>query len=248
MANLTNRNDLIEYVLRKLGHPVIQINVSEEQVNDRIDDAIQFNVDYNYNMIEKKFLSIKITQTDIDNNYVEVPEDVLAVQRLLPIRSITKGKSADFLFDVEYHLTSSALFQMYSNGDVSQFYLTKQYLATINDIFNNQPMYEFRRYTDKVYFKFDASSELSVDDFVVLEVYTPIDSTSRFWNDRLIKDYATALVKKQWATNLSKYQNVELPGGVKLNGAELYNQAIQEIQFLEEEIKSYSEPVEVIVG
>lgn len=244
---ITNRTEFKNYILRKLGFPVIQINVSEDQIQDRIDDAIQFNVDYSYNMIEKKFLSIKITQTDIDNNYVTVPEDVLAVQRLLPFRGVL-GNSVNYLFNIEYHLTSSALMQMYSSGDVSQFYLTKQYLSTMNDIFNNQPMIEFRRYTDKVHFRFDGAQRLAPDDYIVLEVYTPIDSGSRFWEDRLLKEYATALLKKQWASNLSKYQQVELPGGVKLNGTELYNQAEREIIDCEEKIKAYSEPVEVVIG
>lgn len=244
---ITNRQQFTEYVLRKLGFPVIQINVSEEQVNDRIDDAIQYNVDWNYNMVERKFLAIKVTQTDIDNNYVTVPEDVLAVQKLLPFRGVL-GNSVNYLYNVEYHLTSSALLQMYSSGDASQFYLTKQYLSTMNDIFNNQPMYEFRRYTDKVHFRFSGENRLAPDDYLVLEVYTPISTSSRFWEDRLLKEYATALVKKQWASNLSKYQEVMLPGGVKLNGTELYNQADREVMDCEQKIKLYSEPVDVVIG
>lgn len=245
--SIANRQEFTEYILRRLGYPVIQINVSEEQINDRIDDAIQFNIDWNYNMVERKFLAIQITQTDIDNNYITVPEDVLAVQKILPFRGVL-GNSVNYLYNVEYHLTSSALMQMYSSGDASQFYLTKQYLSTMNDIFNNQPMYEFRRYTDKVHFRFDANQRLAVDDYVVLEVYTPIDVNSRFWDDRLLKEYATSLVKKQWATNLSKYQEVTLPGGVKLNGSDLYNQAEREIIDCEEKIKQYSEPVDVVIG
>lgn len=244
---VTNRTQLIDYVLRRLGFPVIQINVSDDQVNDRVDDAIRFNIDYNYNMTEKKFLAIKISQTDLDNNYVTVPEDVLAITRILPFRT-NNSSSSNFLFDLRYHITANALLNTYATGDISQFYITKQYIATMNDIFINQPMYEFRRYTDKLYFHFDATDKVQVDDYLVIECYTPIDVNSRFWDDRLLLDYATALVKKQWASNLSKYQSVQLPGGVTLNGTELYNQAVNEIEKIEQNIKDYSEPVPFFIG
>lgn len=245
---ITSRTQFAQYCLRKLGAPVINIEVADEQVEDRIDEAIAFMVDYNYNMMEKKYLAIKLTQTDIDNGFVNMPQDVLAVSKILPIRSSAASNSTNFLFDLRYHLTANALLNTYATGDVSQFYITKQYISTINDIFTNQPDYEFRRFTDKLYFSFDASEKFVVDDFIVIECHTPIDSASRFWEDRMLQKYATALIKKQWATNISKFQNVELPGGVKLNGSELYNQAVAEIEKVEEETYSYSEPHPMIIG
>lgn len=248
MAQITNRNGLIDYCLRKLGYPVIKIEVSEEQVNDRIDDAIEFNIDYNHNMIEKKYLAFKLTQEDIDNNFVTMPEEVVAVSRILPIRSNASTSANNFLFDLRYHVTANALLNTYATGDVSQFYITKQYLSTINDIFTNQPDFEFRRYTDKLYFSFDASDRFIVGDFLVIECHTPIDVASRFWNDRLLREYCTALIKRQWASNISKFQDVQLPGGVKLNGSELYNQAQMEIDKVEQSIRDYSEPCPSFIG
>lgn len=248
MAQLSNRKALTDYCMRKLGYPVINIEVSDEQIQDRIDDAIEFNIDYNYNMIERKYLSIQLTQADIDNNYVTLPQEVLAVSKMLPVRSTNAASSSAYLFDMKYHLTANALINTYASGDVSQFYITKQYISTVNDIFTNQPMYEFRRYSDKLYFQFDSADKLIEGDYIVVECHTPIGEDTRFWNDRLLRDYATSLIKRQWASNISKYQLVQLPGGITLNGSELYNQAINEIGKLEEDIKNYSEPIPFIIG
>jgi hypothetical protein len=248
MAQLSNRKSLIDYCLRKLGYPVITIQVSDEQISDRIDDAIEYNIDYNYNMVERKYLSIRITQSDIDNNSVTVPEEIIAITRLLPIRTNNPQSIATYLFDINYHVTAQAMSTTYASGDLSQFYLTKQYISTINDVFSNQPMYEFRRYTDRVDFLFSAKDEMAEGDYIVIECHTPIGEDSRFWNDRLLRDYATALIKRQWASNISKYQNIQLPGGVMLNGTELYNQATEEIRKLEQDIQDYSEPIGVIIG
>lgn len=245
---VANRQQFADFCIRALGGGVINIEVSDEQIDDRIDDAINFMIDYNYNMMEKKFLAFQITQDDIDNGFLTMPQEVLAVSKILPIRSSTSPNSSNFLFDLRYHLTANALLNTYGTGDVSQFYITKQYISTVNDIFTNQPDYEFRRFTDKLYFHFDAEERLFVNDFIVIECHVPIDSASRFWEDRLLKQYATALIKRQWASNLSKFQKVQLPGGVELNGTELYTQAQLEIDKVEEMTMSMSEMPPFIIG
>lgn len=248
MAQLSNREDLKNYMLRKLGSPVIDINVSEEQIQDRIDDAIEFFIDYGYNLTEKKYLPIKITQTDINNNYITVPQELLSVTRILPLRNPSLT-STNYLFDIEYQITARDLLNTVGTGDVSQYYISKQHIATIQDIFTARPQHEFRRYTDKLYFKFDAESRLFVDDFIVLECHTPIDQTSRFWNERNLRNYATALLKYQWGANLSKFENVQLPGGVILNAKRIMDEARIEIDKMEQDaIYQYSEPVESIIA
>ena len=248
MAQLSNREQLKNYCLRKLGGGVIDINVSEEQIQDRIDDAIEFFIEYGYNLQEKKYLPIKITQIDIDNNYITVPEELLSVTRILPLRNPSLT-STNYLFDIEYQIQARDLLNTIGSGDVSQYYISKQHIATIQDIFTARPQHEFRRYTDKLYFKFDAGSRLFVGDFIVLECHTPIDQTSRFWNDRLLRNYATQLIKYQWGSNMSKFENVQLPGGVILNAKRIMDEARIELDKMElDAVYLYSDPVESIIS
>lgn len=248
MSQVSSRKQLTEYILRSLGYPIIKIEVEEQQLDDRIQDAIDFMVDYNYNLQEKKYLPIKITKSIIDNGYINVPEEILAVSRILPISNPNINNS-NYLFDVQYHLTANDILRSMGTGDISSYYITKQHLATVQDLFNAKAQHEFRRYTDKVYFKFNAEQRLAVNDFIILECTTPIDSTSRFYGDRNLRKYAIALVKRQWASNISKYQNVQLPGGITLNGSELFNQAQIEIDKMENDPNIlYSEPLSFEVG
>jgi hypothetical protein len=248
VAQITTREQLKAYVIRKLGGGVLNINVSEDQIEDRIDDAVDFFVDYGYNFQEKKYLPIKITQADIDNNYITVPEELLAVTRILPLRNPSLN-SANFLFDIEYHLTANDLINTIGTGDISSYYITKQHLATVQDIFNAKSQHEFRRYTDKLYFKFSGEQRLNVDDFIVLECHTPIAQDSRFWGDRLLRNYATALVGRQWGQNLSKFEEVQLPGGMKLSGSKIVELHQKEIDKIElDAVYQYSEPPEPIMG
>lgn len=250
MAQLSSRDQLKDYCLRKLGFPVINIEIDDQQIEDRIDDALEFMFEYNYNLVERKYLAVQITQTDIDNGYVSMPVgiDVLAVSRILPLRN--SGTNANYLFDMEYHITANEVLRSVGTGDASYFYIVKQHLATIADIFNARSMHEFRRYTDKLYFEFDPSVRLAPDQYIVLECHVPIDSSSRFWNDRVLRNYATALLKRQWGQNLSKYNEVQLPGGVKLNGWQIIEEANREIQFIEEDAYNnrFGEPLGFYMG
>lgn len=248
MATVTTRAQLKDYILRKLGSPVITINVADVQIEDRIDDALDFFIDYGYNYQETKYLPIKIHQVDIDNGYITVPQELLAVTRILPLRNQSIS-STNFLFDIQYHLTANDLLNTVGTGDVSSYYITKQHLATITDLFNARSQHEFRRYTDKLYFKFNAQQRIDPEDFIVLECTTPIDKNSRIWGDRLLRNYATALVKKQWGMNLSKFEEIKLPGGFVLNGSKIVADAQAEIDLIEtDSVYKYSEPVGPEIG
>lgn len=249
LSSVTTRAQFKDYCLRRLGYPVINIEVSDDQVEDRIDDAVRFMVVYNYDMMERKYLAIQLTQQDLDNGYVTMPEEVLSVTQILPIRSNGNSNgSSGYLFDIQYHLTANSLLQTIGTGDISQYYLTKQYIATIQDMLNPIPSFDFRRFTDRLYFHFNADDRFDVDDFLVVECHTPIDQTARFWSDHHLMNYATALIKRQWASNLHKYKEVQLTGGVKLNATELYQQAQDEINFYEQDPHGLSEPVPMMIG
>jgi hypothetical protein len=248
MAQITTRAGLKAYCLEKLGQPVSVINVTDDQVEARIDDAVEFMAEYNYNIQEKKYIAVKITQTDLDNNYITLDEDILAVARILPLRSGGSGYGS-YLFDIEYHLTAKDLINTIGTGDVSAYYITKQHIATIQDLFNTKTQHEFRRYTDRLHFTFDGEQRLAVDDYIVLEAYTILEDNTRFWNDRFLRNYATLLIQRQWGMNLMKFDEVELPGGVKLNGTKIYKDAQEQITLMEEDaIYKYSEPLSFFVG
>ena len=248
MANPTTRQELKDYCLRKLGSPVSEINITDEQLEDRIDDAIQFMVDYNFNLQEQKYISVQITQQILTDGFITLSTDVLAVSRILPIRS-GGSQYGSFLFDIQYHLTANDLINTVGSGDVSAYYITKQHIATIQDLFNVKSQHEFRRFTGKLYFKFDASQRLSVNDFIVLECYVPIDTTSKFYGDKFLREYAELLMARQWGQNLLKFQNTELPGGIKLNGTQIYENAQKRIEKMEEDaIFKYSEPLSFFLG
>ena len=248
MANPSTRNELKDYCLRKLGSPVSEINVTDEQLEDRIDDAIQFMIDYNFNLQEQKYISIKITQLDLNNNYITLPQECLAVTRILPFRNSGTGFGS-FLFDIQYHLTANDLINTVGTGDVSAYYITKQHIATIQDLFNAKSQHEFRRFTNKVYFKFDADQRLAVNDYIVLECYVAIDSSSKFYGDKFFREYAELLIMRQWGQNLFKFDEVELPGGIKLNGTQILETAQKRITLMEEDaIFKYSEPLSFFIG
>lgn len=247
MAQLSSRENLKDYCLRKLGHPVISIELDDQQIEDRIDDAIEYMQDYNYNTMEKKFLAYKMTQQDVDNGYITMPEEILAVSRILPLFNGSMS-SSNYLFNLQYHITANELLATIATGDASQYYIVRQHVATLQDLFNSRPMHEFRRYTDKLYFLFETDTKLAKDDFVVLECHTAIDKASRFYNDRYLRNYATALLKKQWGINLSKYNEVQLPGGVKLNGWQIIDSAEREIAEIEGSLDKYQEPLGMFIG
>lgn len=247
MAQLSSREQLKDYCLRKLGHPVISIELDNQQIEDRIDDAIEYMQDYNFNLMEKKYLAYKITALDVTNGYITVPEEILAVSRILPLFNGTMS-SSNYLFNLQYHITANELLATIATGDASQYFIVRQHVATLQDLFNARPMHEFRRYTDKLYFLFDATTKLAENDYIILECHTPIESASRFYNDRFLRNYCTALMKRQWGINLSKYNEVQLPGGVKLNGWQIVDDADKEIAEIEASVDKYQEPLGFFLG
>lgn len=249
MAGPTTRTELKEYCLRRLGAPVIQINVADAQLEDRIDDAFQFFQEYHSDAVKRHYIKHQVTQDDIDNKYITTTDDVTQVVRIF---SLAEGSSSASMFDVSYQLHLNDIFGFRSGvSELATYEIYQQHLSLINDMFNNTAQIRYSRHEDRLYIDMDWNEKVAVGDYIIIECYIIIDpsSFSQVYNDRFLKEYTTALFKEQWGMNLSKYEGIQLPGGVVMNGGQILQAAQEEIQRLEEEMQLKHElPPEFMVG
>ena len=249
MANPATRQQLIDYCLRQLGAPVIEINVDDDQVEDRIDEAIQYYQNFHTDAVVRNFYKHQITQEDFDNEYVTLPEQLIYVLRVLPIGV---ANSTQGIFSVDYQLHLNDLYDLRRPGNLINYEMTRQYLSLIDMVLNGMDQgIIFSRHESRLYIETDWKMRIPVGSWVIVECYqtlNPQDYT-RIYNDQYLKRYATALIKKQWAQNLSKFKGMQLPGGVTIDGTELMTQAKEEIKELEAEIRStWETPVDFEIG
>lgn len=249
MAKPNSRQTLIDYCLRNLGHPVIEINIDEDQIDDRIDEGLQFYQHYHADAIEKVFLKHQVTQTDIDNGYIPIPELVTDVIRLLPIRDTM---SANNLFDIKYQMHLNDMFSLGYMGSLLEYSMAQQYLSTLDLIIDSDDKFvSFDRHRDQLRIDMAWGEEVVVDDYLIVEAYRIIDpdTYTDVYNDYYLKKYCTALIKKQWGANLIKFEGMQMPGGVTFNGRQLFDDAVEELQKLEEEVRlNWEQPVDFYTG
>lgn len=250
MAKPNSRQDLIDYCLRSLGAPVIEINVDEDQVSDRIDEAIQFYQEYHSDAVVRIYKKHKVTQADIDNRYIPIGDEILFVNRIFPINGGTTGTG---MFSVDYQIHLNDIFDMQNAyGGLLNYEMTQQYLSLIDrQISGMQHISTFSRHLDRLAIEIDWEANVSVGSFIIVEGYQAInpDTYTDVYNDRFLKKYATALIKRQWGLNLIKFEGMQLPGGVTLNGRQIYDDAVQDIEKIEEEMQlTYEMPPHFFVG
>ena len=247
MAIPQTREQLKQYCLRNLGHPVIEVNVDDDQLEDRIDEAIQIWNDYHYDGAEKIYLKHQVTATDITNEYISVGEAIKSIIGVFPIDS-TSGNIN--MFDVRYQLRLNDIFDL-SKQQLSGYTMAMQHLSLIENLFNQSPSFRFNRHTDKVYIDVDWDKELVVGKYLLFECYKTVDpeELSDAYNDLWLKKYISSLFKRQWGSNLLKYEGMQLPGGTTLNGRQIFDDATTELQMLDDEIYTkYQLPDDFIVG
>lgn len=243
-----SRDTLAEYCLRNLGAPVLEINIDEDQISDRIDEALQYYQEFHSDAISKTYLKHRITQEDIDNQWIPVPSIVTTVQRIFPTNN---GKSGSAMFDIQYQLFLNDMFNLGFAGKLAEYYHTKTYLNLMDDILNPLPRTRYVRHGDRLFIDTDWKTRLPLNSYVIIDCYRIVDPESNpsVYNDMYLKRYTTALIKRQWGVNLKKFEGVQLPGGVTLNGQVLFDEATAEIQKLEEEIRMvWENPVSFFVG
>jgi hypothetical protein len=263
MAKPASRQQLVDYCLRKLGAPVLEINVAEEQIDDLVDDALQYFYERHFDGVEKMFLKYKLTQEDKDrgrarggessagivttyassgigtfaweenSNYIPVPDSVIGVERVFKLSNRTIASN---LFNVNYQLFLNDIY-WFSSTELLNYYVTKRYLEDIDWIINPERQIRFNKRQNRLYL--DTSWDtLQVDDYLLIECYRTLDPNDfvKVWNDSFLKLYLTALIKRQWGQNLIKFQGVKLPGGVELNGRQIYDDAQKDLQDIKDKM------------
>jgi len=251
MAPPNSRDTLIDYCLRRLGDPVLEINVDEDQIEDRIDEAIQYWQEFHSDATVRTYLKHQVTQTDINNEYIPIPSNVLTVSRMFPMASAF-GTSFN-MFDIKYQMMLNDIADMQNfAGDLAYYEQMQQYLSLLDMKLNGTPQVQWSRHQDRLYIFGDiADGDIQVGEYIVAEVYTLIDPDTHtsIYNDLWLKEYATALIKLQWGSNLIKFEGVQLPGGVTFNGRQMYEDALTEIERLRAAIREEWEmPPDFFVG
>jgi hypothetical protein len=317
---VTSRATLTEYCLRALGEPVVEINVDDSQLEERIDEALDYWNQYHFDGAEKLYLKQKITASTLylttstsasfeigdtitgvtsgatatvcsersreavddeiivrdvegtfvagetigngtstavlastpfelgtyDLRYIPLPDSVYGVTRVIPFNAASSSKN---LFDLQYQLRLNDLYDLTSTSII--YYKTvMSHISLLNLELNGYPLYRFNRMQGNLYLDVSWQAAFTIGDFIMIECYRALDPTewTKVWNEPWLRKYVTALFKRQWATNIKKFQGIQLPGGVTIDGDKLYAEAIAEIRELEDEMLNKSAPLEFFLG
>ena len=247
MAIPTSRATFKEYCLRKLGKPVIEINVDDDQVDDRIDECIRYYWDYHFDGTEKTYYKHLITdQTKIDK-FVTLPENIIGAIRVFQIGD--PSLRASDMFNIRYQIALNDLYQL-TTVSLLPYYMAMQHLGTITELLVGQQPIRYNRHTNKMYVDMDWT-KIDVGQYLLIEAYEVIDpdTYTNAWGDRWLQEYTTQKIKYQWGSNLTKFTGMVLPGGVQFNGEKILDDAEKAIEKLEQEmISSYSLPVADMIG
>ena len=247
MATPSSRQGLIDYCLRKLGHPVVEINVDEDQIEDRIDEAFQFYRDFHYDAVEKVYLKELMTSNTIAQQYITLNDSIISVERVIQFTNKTTGAG---VFDVRYQLMLNDI-QSLTNTDLQYYSALKTNLQLINDLLTGQKPIRFNRHMNRMFIDMGWTRDVAEGDYIIIEAWRILDpdAYTDVYNDGFLKRYATALIKQQWGVNMKKFEGVQLPGGVLLNGQRIYDEATEEIKDLREEVQSTSQlPIDFFTG
>jgi hypothetical protein len=257
MAKPASRQQLIEYCLRRLGAPVLEINVDDDQVDDLVDDALQYFQERHFDGVERMYLKYKITQTDLNrgrgrnsdgvgvttttatstagttfnfyetSNYIQVPDSIIGVEKIFKFdtSSISGG-----MFSIKYQLFLNDLYY-FNSVELLQYSMVKSYLEDIDFLLTTDKQLRFNKRQNRLYLDLDWASQ-SADQYIVIDCYRILDPNefTNVYNDSFIKKYLTSLIKRQWGQNLIKFRGVKLPGGIELNGREIYEDAEKELE------------------
>lgn len=251
MAPPNSRDTLIDYCKRRLGDPVLEINVDEDQIEDRVDEALQYYQEYHSDATTRTYMKHAVTQTDINNEYIPISSDILYVSKVFPLSS-SFNSSFNF-FDIKYQMMLNDIADLQNfAGDLAYYEQMQQYLSLLDMKLNGHPQTQWSRHQDRLYIFGDFNdNDIKVGEYIVAEVYTLVDPDTHtsIYNDLWLKEYTTALIKQQWGMNLIKFEGVQLPGGVVLNGRQLYDDATTEIENLRQRIREEHEfPADFFVG
>lgn len=275
MAQPSTRQELIDYCLRKLGAPVLEINVAQEQIEDLVDDALQLFQERHFDGVYQTYLKYQVTQNDIDrgrakgfdgvgiaststpsifgnfnyyesSNYLQIPPHIIGVNKLFHFEGSNSLSSG--LFSIKYQLFLNDIYY-WGSTELLTYSMVKRYLEDIDWLLTTQKQIRFNKRQDRLYLDIDWSS-LKVGEYLVIDCYRVLDPNDydRVWNDSFLKPYLTSLIKRQWGQNLIKFQGVKLPGGIELNGRQLFDDGQREIDAIVEKMTTTYElpPLDLI--
>lgn len=246
MATITTRAEFKAKCLRRLGDGAIQINITDDQAEDCIDDALKLYHDYHYDGTELNYYKYEITQQDIDNKYITLPPEIIGATRVFPLGGLTPSSSSDILFNVQYHLVADLLYNLNSvaPSGLTNYQMTMQHLTLIQELIVGRQPIRYNRNVNKLYIDMDWK-KVSPGRFLLVEVFQLVDPEeyTDTWNDRWLQNYARALMMEQWGSNLVKFPNVQLPGGVSVNAEGILQRALEMKEKLEQELRdNYTMP------
>lgn len=245
---INSRVEFAEYCLRKLGKPVININVAPEQVEDRIDEAMQVWREKHFDATEKEWMGYMLTADDVTRGYIILPEDIHIVNELIPMSTIYRDdKDRLFSYKHQFMITNLSPFQPL---DMTNYFLQMTSLNEVNDMVNTTERFEFTKHKRKLHI-YNNTKNMTVGEILCIHVYKYIDAevNTGAWNDKWFKAYATALIKQQFGQNMKKHGEIQLLGGVSVNGQQIYDEAVAEIEQLEVQLReTYEEPINFFVG
>lgn len=247
MAIPASREQLKDWCLRQLGFPVIEINVDDDQVEDRIDEALQYFQDFHFDGVERWYLKHQITQQNKTDKFIPITDNIIGVTRIFPVGSTNASVN---MFDLRYQLRLHELYDFTSTSYVN-YTLTMQHIRTLDMLFSGETPIRFNRHSNRLYIDWDWANDVEVGEWVIIEGFIILDPNNftKVYNDRMLKKLATAYIKKQWGNNMKKYDNMQLPGGVTMKGQNIYDEAVAEIKEIEELIRNtYEEPPQFLVG
>lgn len=247
MAVPTSRAEFKEYCLRRLGKPVIEINVDDDQVDDRIDEALKFYWDYHYDGSERIYYKYQITENDRTNKYITLPENIIGAVSIFNIGD--PAVRADDLFNIRYQIALNDLYTLTSVSLVP-YYMVMQHLGIIQEILVGKQPIRYQRHQDRLHIDMDWNT-LTAGSYIIVDAYGVIDpdTWTDAWGDRFLAKYATALIKRQWGNNLKKFTGMQLPGGIQFSGQQIYDEANEEILALEKDmVTNLSLPAMDMVG
>jgi hypothetical protein len=270
MAKPSSRQGLIDYCLRRLGAPVLEINIDDEQIDDLVDDALQYFNERHFDGVEKMYLKYQVTQEDIDrgkasakdpkgpgittttgtssingvsksfnfyesSNYIQIPDSVIGVEKLFKFNASTISSG---MFSIKYQLFLNDLYY-FNSIQLLQYSMVKSYLEDIDFLLTTDKQVRFNKRQNRLYLDFNWEG-IGAGDFLVIDCYRILDPNdfTKVYNDSFLKPYLTSLLKKQWGQNLIKFRGVKLPGGIELNGRELYEDAERELESIKQKMST----------
>ena len=246
MSRPTSKSTFKEHCLRRLGKPVIEINVDEDQVDDRVDEALDYYADYHFDGFEHTYYKHQVTDTDKTNKYITLPDNIIGVVDLFDIGDAT---STNNLFNVRYQIALNDLYDL-SRYDLVPYFMNFQNIRFIEEMLVGKQPLRYNRHVNRLHIDMDWG-KVTAGDYLIAEVYNIVDpeTYTDVYGDRWLHKYVTALFQVQWGRNLTKFVGMQLPGGVQFNGEQILQQGLEEKQRLEEEmISSYSLPVHDMTG